>query len=83
MDKIFKDSRVKIIDNGYTERVMEDVLLYGRPTRLSYRVPTLIVAVVTAIVISVVTATIGIDTLNEKYSLLSGRSESAICNVDY
>lgn len=70
MENIFKENRAGVINNGFTERVMERVAMIHPPERSSYRIPTLLAGVVTVLAITLITLTMGVDTMNEKYEKL-------------
>lgn len=67
MENIFKESKSNVINNGFLERVMENVVAIAPPARSSYRAPTLLAAVVMIVAITLITATVGINTMNERY----------------
>lgn len=67
MENIFKESKSNVINNGFLERVMENVATIDPPARSSYRAPTLLAAVVMIVAITLLTATVGVDTMNKKY----------------
>lgn len=78
MEKIFKDSsRQKVANNGFSERVMEQIATIAPPSRTIYRAPTLIAAMTIAVTIIVLTMTIGLGTMNDRYELWTEKLTSS------
>lgn len=80
MEKIFENCRTTVLDNGFSERTMADILPLQPPSRMMYRVPTLIATAVAAVAIVIITLTVGLDTMNERYEQLTAKT---VClNID-
>lgn len=71
MEKIFKDCRRPILDNGFSDNVMRHIAQHiPEPRRTTYRVPTLIASVCTAAAIAAICLTVDINDLTKKYEQL-------------
>lgn len=53
MKEIFEAAKFEVKSNGFTRRVMQQVILLKRPSKNSYRVPTLIATALSVIAIVV------------------------------
>lgn len=68
MEKIFKQSRIAVEDNGFSENVIKHILdTMPMPSRAMYCMPTLVTALATVIVIAILKFTVGLDEINVRY----------------
>lgn len=70
MENIFKENKIGVVNNGFTERIMERVATIHPPERSTYRTPTLLAGIVTVLAITLISVTVGVNTMNEKYEKL-------------
>lgn len=63
LDKLFSQGRFRIASNDIGERITAPLVLARRPSKNSYRIPVLIIALAMLIVMAIVIWIIGWDTI--------------------
>lgn len=71
MEKIFKDCRYQVLDNGFSDNIMRQITQQiPEPKKNIYRTPTLIASLCSAAVIIIVSLTVDMSELSRKYEQL-------------
>lgn len=77
MEKIFKNFRVEVDNNGFSQQIMSRILSANEaPSSNTYRIPTIWASVCTAILIVITTISVGLGTMNDKYEQIVASMQS-------